>query len=278
MEVGLESEDVSYDAMTTMKCSDLCETSKASAGDDGHRCRFWRYDLAEGEEKRCTLLTKCDNFEYCPPSDCQCGDLGCKDGEEPNDMKPCASGIEFHSSAENPTTTFIRWTCPESPVNPYNPADPIPAGTSCITTHKCHKWTTNYLEVRCDGATDGATGNWKAVPDPIPDGMQEFYNAALGDGTAALKELECKPKDDPDDLLTVNEEGTGGLIRCENPDTAGTGDYRIKAPNKCILLCDYHLGMTIEGVLNEEGNYVFNKVETGEEITQANAADQIKCW
>ena len=112
--------------------------------------------------------------------------------------------------------------------------------------------------------------------------MQEFYTAALGgDGTgaAALVELDCGPKVDPDDLLIVNEENTDGLIRCENPDAAATPDqYRIKAPNKCILLCDFHLGMTIESVLNKEGNYVFTKVETKEEITQDNVADQIKCW
>ena len=43
-ESGLESETIdSYAAMTATKCSELCETSKASATDEGHRCRFWRY-------------------------------------------------------------------------------------------------------------------------------------------------------------------------------------------------------------------------------------------
>ena len=60
--------------------------------------------------------------------------------------------------------------------------------------------------MRCDGNT----GSWKAESgDQIPPEMQEFYTAALGgDGTgaAALVELDCGPKEDPDDLLTVNEE------------------------------------------------------------------------
>ena len=62
-------------------------------------------------------------------------------------------------------------------------------------------------------------------------------------------------------------------------DAAPTPEqYRIAAPNKCLLLCKYYLGMTIGGLINDEGNYVFRKVETEEEITQDNVADQIKCW
>ena len=109
--------------------------------------------------------------------------------------------------------------------------------------------------------------------------MQEFYDAALGvDGSTALVELDCPP-DPTNDILTVNVMGTGGLLICENPDPVGSSDqYRITAPNKCLLLCEYHLGMTIVGLINDEGNYVFKEVETDEEITQDNVADQIKCW
>ena len=109
----------------------------------------------------------------------------------------------------------------------------------------------------CDGAGD--LGHWTAS---IPAGMEDFYATALGaDGSDALVELDCGPKDDPEDMLSVNVEATGGLITCENPDNSGSADYRIKAPNLCLLLCDFHLGMTIEGFLNDDGNYIFKKVD-----------------
>jgi len=276
-EVGLASEDVAYDAMTAAKCSELCETSKASAGDDEHRCRFWRYDMAAVAEKRCTLLTKCDTFLHCPPeAGCQCGDVGCP-GEEPNDEQNCTPGTEFHPSADNPKTTYIRWACAPETENPYSAAN-VAANTFCMTTHKCSKWTAESVLQDLQVTCDGTTGHWKAVPEPIPEGMEEFYTAALGaDGSTALVELDCAPVPE-NDILTVNVESTSGLIRCEDPDPTSSPDYRITAPNTCILLCDFHLGMTIKGYLNEEGNYVFKKVETDEDITQANVAEMIKCW
>lgn len=289
-QVGLGSDAVvdSYDTLTPTKCSELCEASKKSTTpevDDSQRCRFWRYDSGTfsrtAEEKHCTLLKSCDTFEYCPEGTCQCGDVGCNgEGEEgePADEKTCEPKTEFHPSADFPKTTYIRWGC--SPSNPYSD-DPVTANTFCRTTHKCYKWSpiTDDLQVTCDGDT----GKWK--PDgEVPAGMEDFYAQALGgadpnyDGSVALKELECEP-DPTKHFLTVNVEGTGGLLRCEVPDPSGTPtDYTINAPNTCILLCDFHLGMTIEGALSKEGDYVFTKIETGETITQEDVANQIKCW
>merc|ERR1712126_597985 len=136
---------------------------------------------------------------------------------------------------------------------------------------------------------DGTKGLW--VPhltsgEYPAEAMKRFYDEAVGGGNAAdggdaLVELQCEPRTvgQPNDVLTVNPTKTGGLLNCENlVTTTPTGEYQITPPNTCILLCDFHLGMTIKGKLNDRGYYEFTKVETGEIITQDNVDNQIKCW
>ena len=127
---------------------------------------------------------------------------------------------------------------------------------------------------------DGKEGKWKEMGDA--DGqMVKVYNAVLGEpgegrGTHALNELVC----DPEHItLEVTEEnmGAGGQLSCTQLDDPVDGKYTIVAPNKCLLICDFHLGMTIEGRLDEDsGEFAFFIVETGENIT--GKGDRVACW
>ena len=59
------------------------------------------------------------------------------------------------------------------------------------------------------------------------------------------------------------------------PATSPDGtQYTITAPNHCLLLCDLHIGMTINGRLNENGEYIFVD-GAGDEITDAAT---VICW
>ena len=44
---------------------------------------------------------------------------------------------------------------------------------------------------------------------------------------------------------------------CDVEGTMNGNEYTIAAPNHCLLLCDLHIGMTINGKLEENGEYVF---------------------
>ena len=65
-------------------------------------------------------------------------------------------------------------------------------------------------------------------------------------------------------------------LPCQVCDVEGTRNetaYTITAPNHCLLLCDLHIGMTIYGKLEENGEYAF-KDEDDKEIT----AEDVICW
>ena len=56
--------------------------------------------------------------------------------------------------------------------------------------------------------------------------------------------------------------------------------YTISAPNHCLLLCDLHIGMTIDGRLTADGDYEFVD-QDGEAVTDANSDDNsnpVRCW
>ena len=149
---------------------------------------------------------------------------------------------------------------------------------------RCWKWDEPHprapqIQVKCDGTS----GNWVAAEwankDDIPADLQDDYNEALSNWAPnlALSELQCEPKNT--DVLNVKIgelEATGGLLRCEIEDQNPSADqYTISAPNTCILLCDFQLGMTIVGELIVNGQYEFKIVETDETITDDK---KIKCW
>ena len=56
--------------------------------------------------------------------------------------------------------------------------------------------------------------------------------------------------------------------------------YTISAPNHCLLLCDLHIGMTIDGRLTADGGYEFVD-QDGEAVTDGNSDDNrnpVQCW
>ena len=61
---------------------------------------------------------------------------------------------------------------------------------------------------------------------------------------------------------------------CDVPGTIDGTNYTITAPNHCLLLCDLHIGMSINGQLNEDGDYVFVDQKGDEIIDPAN----VICW
>ena len=53
--------------------------------------------------------------------------------------------------------------------------------------------------------------------------------------------------------------------------------YTITAPNHCLLLCDLHIGMTIDGRLDERGEYEWVD-QDGTTVTDANGENPVQCW
>ena len=53
--------------------------------------------------------------------------------------------------------------------------------------------------------------------------------------------------------------------------------YTISAPNHCLLLCDLHIGMTIDGRLDADGVYEWVD-QDGEAITAAEGDNPVECW
>ena len=92
-----------------------------------------------------------------------------------------------------------------------------------------------------------------------------------------VREVQCTP---PEKKISVTiEDDVGVVLSCETTENfSGDGpDYEITAPNKCILICDFHLGLTIESRLKEDtGEWGFFIVETGAEIIDP--LTQVKCW
>ena len=146
--------------MNSAQCEALCEGSRDGDSDDKTKhCRFWRWvsqndpkilptglslhvilylqEVHEPSSKSCTFMNgdQCKNYKYCGQKNCDCGDVGCpgepgEDPQPPDDMKTCASGIEFHPSSDG---LYIHWACMDTN-SPYNEATPMPADTICWTT------------------------------------------------------------------------------------------------------------------------------------------------
>ena len=137
--------------------------------------------------------------------------------------------------------------------------------------------------MRCDGTE----GKW-TVDDP--GSMVLVYNEVLGGalgeddedqrGVGPLNELKCVGTSEKQSLVVTKEVmGAGSQLSCTDPPTDPSTDpvYTITAPNLCILLCDFHLGMTIEGRLKEDtGDWGFFIVETDTEITDN--PELVRCW
>ena len=106
-------------------------------------------------------------------------------------------------------------------------------------------------------------------------GDEANYYDVLGDGDGVISEHECLGDPKPTLNVTILDMGLGAQLICEIPDTDSDDlTYTITAPNKCLLLCEYHLAMVIEGRLSEEGEYNFYIGDTYDVVT----VDVIKCW
>ena len=133
--------------------------------------------------------------------------------------------------------------------------------------------------MRCDGNTEDENGKW--VSDQ-PVGDQANYDDVLGDGNGVIAEHKCKGGDNPAKLVvTIADMGNGGELSCEIPDADEDPlTFTITAPNECVLLCDYHLAMVVEGRLDDEGEFKFyvTNVDPEVEVDQDNVGEIIKCW
>jgi len=266
-----EADLTDFAGFNNTKCLELCQLSKDE--DKPNHCRFWRYDPAAGD-KVCSLMhdDQCTVYEACT-GHCRTGDEGCAGDEPaPSPNTPCAAPIVF-----DPVS--IHWACFNTGNNsPYDPATTsLPAGTSCLTVQRCVDWengtTTEQdplwrkLHVTCDGTE----GKWIATGT---DGKEADYNEVLGEGTAAITEHECKGGDVTLEVPR-SQLGEGADLLCDNPDTDGGDTYTITAPNTCVLLCDLHLGMTIESRLDANGEVAFHR-DGAEEVFDD--VSLVKCW
>lgn len=277
---GVTCPDVSaLKSVNAEMCEEFCV--KAMNGDTPSEppCRFWRYDKVSAQKTSCYLLSSdhCQYHKECA-GDCDCGDVGCpaEEGGTATDPpeQPCKSGIAYNSGP-----AWIHWACynfehEDDLLSPYNPAATMFPGTVCYTTHRCSDWDEEedrLLWLKCDGNT----GEW--IPDPgHPANSMDNYAGAVDTDTGIILDQECR--DEPKNVLVViiDDMGSGAQLSCETPDADEVDEtYTIMAPNKCVLLCDFHLGLIIEGRLNDAGNFAFY-IEN-DVVTQENV-DIIKCW
>merc|ERR1719285_1129549 len=254
------------------KCKELCQLSKNENTTVEDHCRFWRYEEDPHEKEQiCSLMNdnQCNEYETCQGDSCKMGDEGCMGGEDPT--QSCKGPIMFH-------TERIHWACfhtSEDIPSPYkNDTKELPPGTKCTPVQKCIDWdsgvydnsTDNWrkLEVSCNGSN----GTWEKVPGA--DGEVDDYEEVLpNNGTGAIFEHVCQGGNTKLDVPKANL-GEGSDLLCENPDTDDNPDaYTINAPNSCALLCDLHLGMSIESSLNSDGEFDFMR-DGDEKITDGN--------
>jgi len=285
---ALVTDTITHTEMTEVKCQELCEASDA-VEEEAKRCRFWRYELISNDEEVCSLmnLNQCTVPKVCTETSCYTGDVGCANGETPDPGfgLGCAAAMTFNTDAG-----FIHWGCVNEVVDLSSPYDPtvekMPANTLCSTSQRCMDWEAGSLT---EGQTlwrklrvfcDGADGHWKQ--DPMADGDAAAYTGDTGvlgtDGSLAILEHKCVGGDAAPTLvvdLATAGNGVGADLVCDVPATSPDGtQYTITAPNHCLLLCDLHIGMTINGRLNENGEYIFVD-GAGEEITDAAT---VICW
>lgn len=275
---GVTCPDVSdRKSVSAETCKELCVDAMNGDTPTEPPCRFWRYDRVSEQESTCYLMSsdQCKYHKECA-GDCDCGDVGCP-AEEGGDVtdppkQSCEPGIAYNSGP-----AWIHWACynfEHELLSPYNPDAIMYPDTVCYTTHKCSDWDDEQdrlLWLKCDGNT----GKW--IQDPgHPAQNQENYANAVDQETGVILEHECK--DEPKSVLVViiDAMGSGAQLSCETPDADAVDEtFTIIAPNKCVLLCDFHLGLILEGRLNEDGEFAFY-IEN-DVIVQSNSS-VVQCW
>ena len=145
---------------------------------------------------------------------------------------------------------------------------------------RCSDWAMEpdrQLSVKCNGLT----GMWVQNGGTTDDGSGPYQGpeGILGTQPAPLQEHQCKADPTPLEVNIANM-GDGAQLSCETPAAVDEPPttYTIAPPNKCVLLCDFHLVMVIEGRLSDVGEFKFYVANTDEEINAGNVDDMIKCW
>jgi len=284
---ALVVDTITHTDMDEAKCQALCELSDA-VEEEAKRCRFWRYELVSNQEEVCSFMTssQCTVPKVCTAPSCSTGDVGCANGETPDGGNGlgCAAAMSF-----NAAPGFIHWGCVNEVADLSSPYDPavaeMPANTLCSTSQRCMDWEAGSLT---EGQTlwrklrvfcDGADGQWKQ--DPAADGDAAAYTGDTGvlgaDGSVAILEHKCVGGEPAPVLvvdLSIAGNGVGADLVCDEPPTIDGTQHTIGAPNHCLLLCDLHIGMTIDASLSENGEYAFVD-GAGEVIADGGS---VICW
>merc|ERR1719427_1099411 len=236
--------DLTY-ANVLDQCEQKCVDSK-EAGSDGdiNTCRFYKADN-QGVLHVCSLMNdkQCQDKGSCG-SHCESGDVGCPSSP----YGPCKGGVEYSGSPFN-------FACFD--VDIYS-AETVPEGTKCWTTERCSGWEAEGVangthDWRRLAITCGNTGTWGRAENS--GGSDEDYLAVLGaDGAEAPVEPTCEPESVLIHHAVFEEDGADFL--CDTEPTSDGGDpeyFQIVAPNTCILLCDFHLAMSLDCRITSQG-------------------------
>merc|ERR1712210_124928 len=263
-QIGVDVASETFPDMYPTRCKEICEASR-EAGSPGSICRFYKVSNY-GNEVVCSLM----NDEQCTAtgpcgSHCVSGDVGCKDTPIPG-PHDCPAEFEYTDSA-------FHFGCDHC--NPYSDQT-CEEGNKCFTTERCSEWdaagidpTSPYwrkLAIECT-----RFGTWARLDNS--GGSDEDYVDVLHDN-AAPTEPNCKPK--PIEILpaVLTEEGADFL--CDNELTMNEDGTHLEivAPNTCVLLCDFHLSMSLECQISEEGET--KCYDEGD--SNPTSADNIYCW
>merc|ERR1712130_689945 len=263
-QIGVDVTNEAYPDMFATRCKAICEESRDSESAQDV-CRFYKVSDF-GTEVRCSLMddTQCTATGPCG-SHCVSEDVGCKDTPIPG-PQDCPAEFEYTDSA-------FHFGCDHC--NPYSDAT-CEEGNKCFTIERCSEWeaegvdpSSSYwrkLAIECT-----RFGTWDRLAGS--GGSDDDYIDILHDG-AAPTEPNCKPQ--PVEILpgVLTEEGADFL--CDNDLTlndAGT-HLEIVALNTCVLLCDFHLSMSLDCQISDAG-----ETECYDEgDSNPTSADNIYCW
>jgi len=286
--VGVTEDMITGDEMTKEICPALCNDSSSSSSNETTRaipCRFWRWDIETGDNEKCYLMSEgqCSTVLSCVAPSCYHGDIGC-DGEKPAG-KMCPGHMKFNNEPD-----FIHWGCANEDgelSSPYDENNPdMPAETICTTASRCFDYEkkgmaeTDPLWRKLSVSCDGTTGHWQKVNEA--DGDDALYDLVIpNEGDSTIVEQKCAGGESPPitfdvDLASAGN-GAGAALVCDMEGTMSETTYTITAPNHCLLLCDLHIGMTIDGRLDDKGEYEWVD-QDGTAITDANGVNPVKCW
>ena len=125
---------------------------------------------------------------------------------------------------------------------------------------RCSEWDSGSLDQNSDeywrklAIECTRFGNWARLTGA--DGADEDYDEVLNgsiESPEAPSEPNCKPL--PIEILPGVRDEEGADFLCDNDlelNEAGT-HLEIVAPNTCVLLCDFHLSMSLDCRIDEAG-------------------------